>query len=121
MMNHRQHTLTRRPRLGTGFAESERVWVTRRLAPLMTRLRSLPDTAVELDLSVKDRDGADPRVTLVCLVTGQTRLVATSADPTLDTAVTEVRDDMIRQVAGARAARVRRRPRSARNRPLAQR
>jgi hypothetical protein len=115
MMNHRQQTLTRRPRLGTGFAESERTWVTRRLAPLTTRLRSFPDTAVELDLSVKDRDGADPRVTLVCQITGQTRLVATAPAHTLETAVIEVRDDMIRQVAEARAAKIWRRPRSARH------
>lgn len=54
-------------------------WVTRRLAPLVTRLHSFADTAVELDLSIKDRDGADPRATLVCRVTRQTRLVTTAA------------------------------------------
>jgi ribosome-associated translation inhibitor RaiA len=115
MMNDRQQTLTRQPRLGTGFAESERTWVTRRLAPLTTRLRSFPDTAVELDLSVKDRDGADPRVTLVCRIAGQSRLVATAAAQTLSTAVIEVRDDMIRQVAETRAAKLWHRPRSARH------
>jgi hypothetical protein len=114
-MNRRQQTLTRRPRLGTGFAESERTWVTRRLTPLTTRLRSFPDAAVELDLSVKDRDGTDPRVTLVCQINGRTRLVATAAAHTLGTAVIEVRDDMIRQIAGARAAKVWRRPRYARH------
>jgi hypothetical protein len=114
-MNHRQQTLTRRPRLGTGFAESERTWVTRRLAPLTTRLRSFPDTAVELDISVKDREGADPRVTLVCRITGQTRLVATAAAHTLGTAVIEVRDDIIRQVAEARAAKAWHRPRGTRH------
>jgi hypothetical protein len=91
--------------------------VTRRLAPLSTRLRSFPDTAVELDLSIKDRDGADPRVTLVCQITGETRLVATAAAHRLGAAVIEVRDDMIRQVAEARAAKIWRKPRNARHGP----
>ncbi|MEV0407103.1 hypothetical protein [Actinoallomurus sp. NPDC050550] len=113
-MNHHQQTLARQPRLGTGFAESEAKWVTRRLAPLVTRLRSFADTAVELHLSIKDRDGADPRVTLVCRVAGQTRLVATAAARRLGTAVTEVRNDMIRQVEGAKAAQIWREPRHTR-------
>ncbi|MCO6008436.1 hypothetical protein NE236_26005 [Actinoallomurus purpureus] len=113
-MNHRQQTFARQPRLGTGFAESEAKWVTRRLAPLVTRLRSFADTAVELDLSIKDRDGIDPRVTLVCRVTGQTRLVATAAARRLGTAVAEVRDDMIRQIDGAKAVKIRREPRHTR-------
>jgi hypothetical protein len=111
-MNHRQQILTRQPRLGTGFAESEGRWVARRLVPLMTRLRFLPDTAVELDLSVKNRHGADPRVTLVCQITGRTRLVSTSAAHRLGAAVSEVRDDMIRQISRASAARTWRKPRT---------
>jgi hypothetical protein len=111
-MNHRQQILTRQPRLGTGFAESEGRWVARRLVPLTTRLRSLPDAAVELDLSVKDRHGADPRVTLTCRITGRTRLVSTSAAHQLGTAVSEVRDDMIRQIGTAKAARTWRKPRT---------
>jgi hypothetical protein len=113
-MNHRQQTFARQPRLGTGFAKSEAKWVTRRLAPLVTRLRSFADTAVELDLSIKDRDGTDPRVTLVCRITGQTRLVATAAARRLGTAVAEVRDDMIRQIDGAKAVKIRREPRHTR-------
>jgi hypothetical protein len=113
-MNHRQKTLARQPRLGTGFAESETKWVTHRLTPLVTRLRSFADTAVELDLSIKDRDGADPRMTLVCRVTGQTPLVATAPARTLGTAVTEVRNDMIRQIDSAKAAKTWRQPRNTR-------
>lgn len=113
-MNHRQRTLTRQPRLGTGFAESEEKWITRRLMPLAARLRSLPATAVDLDLSIKDRHGADPQVTLVCRISGRTRLVSTSAARKLGTAVTEVRNDMIRQLAEAKAARIWRKPRNTR-------
>jgi hypothetical protein len=112
MMNHRQQTLTRRPRLGTGFAESELKWITHRLAPLAARLRSFPTKAVELDLSIKDRHGADPQVTLVCRIIGRTRLVATASAHTLDTAVTKVRNDMTRQIAGAKASK--RKPRNTR-------
>lgn len=101
-MGRHQQTFARRSRLGTGFTESERKWVTRRLAPLVARLRSLPGAAVELDLSIKDRYGADPRVTLVCRITGRNRLVATAAAPKLGVGVIEVRDDMIRQVDGAK-------------------
>jgi hypothetical protein len=112
-MNHHQRTLARQPRLGTGFAESEWKWITRRLAPLATRLRAFSNTAVELDLSVKDRDGADPRVTLVCRISGESRLVATAAGQTLETAMIEVRNDMIRQIESAKANKTWRKPRNA--------
>jgi len=102
-MSQRQQTVAPQPRLGTGFAESERTWVTRRLTPLAARLRSLPGAGVELDLSVKDRYGTDPRVTLVC--TGRNRLVATAAAQKLGAAVTEVRNDIIRQLDGAKTRR----------------
>jgi hypothetical protein len=111
-MNHRLQTLTRQPRLGTGFAESEWKWITRRLAPLATRLRAFSHTTVELDLSVKDRDGADPRVTLVCRISGENLLVATADAHTLDTAVIEVRNDIIRQIASAKASKTWRKPRN---------
>jgi hypothetical protein len=114
-MNQRQQILTWQPRLRTGFAESEQRWVAHRLAPLATRLRSFPDTAVRLDLSVKDRHGPDPQVTLVCSISGRTRLVATSAAHHLGTAVTEVRNDMIRQLGEVKAARIWRKPRYARS------
>jgi hypothetical protein len=114
MMNHRQQILARQPRLGTGFAESELKWITHRLAPLAARLRSFPNKAVELDLSIKDRHGTDPQVTLVCRIIGGTRLVATASARTLDTAVTKVRNDVIRQIAGVKAAKTWRRPRNTR-------
>jgi hypothetical protein len=104
-MSHHQQTLARQPRLGNGFAESEGKWVTRRLAPLLARLLSLPSAAVDLDLRVKERDGADPRVILVCQISGRTRLVATATARELGIAVAEVRDDMIRQLDGAKTRR----------------
>jgi len=113
-MNHRQQTLTRQPRLGTGFAESESKWIAHRLAPLAARVRSFPNKAVELDLSIKDRHGADPQVTLVCRIIGGARLVATASAHTLDTAVTKVRNDVIRQIAGAKASKTWRKPRNTR-------
>jgi hypothetical protein len=106
-MNGRQEDSTmiaQRLHLATGFQSSERDWIVRRLAALGSRLRSFPDTQIELEISLKERHGADQRVTLECWIsrTPRLHLVSTSSARELAVAVGEVRDDLIRQVDDAR-------------------
>lgn len=92
--------IAQRLHLATGFLASERDWVVHRLAALETRLRSFSDTQVELEISLKERHGADQRVTLECWInrTPRLHLVSTSSARDLAMAVSEVRDDLIRQI-----------------------
>ena len=78
-----------RLRLGTGFSASERPDIIDRLDALERRLGSFSPDGVDLEVSIKERDGADQRVTLECWMAGQTRLVSTSARPALQDALTE--------------------------------
>ncbi len=97
--------ITERLRLGTGFVASERDEIVERLAALGTRLRSFSGETVELEISVKGRDGAGQRVALECWIAGRARLVSTSAARELPVALTGVRDDMIRQIDDAKTRR----------------
>lgn len=85
-------------RLGTGFSDSERGHVLERLAQLDQRLRSYAGKHVELEIHIKERDGADQHVTLECHIANLPRMVASSTLPDLDAALADVRDDMIRQI-----------------------
>ncbi len=89
-------------RLGSGVAASERDHVLDRFAALDARLRSYPAGEVELELSVKDRDGSDQKTTLEGWIAGRERVVATSSRIPLDQALTEVRVDLIRQLSDAK-------------------
>jgi ribosome-associated translation inhibitor RaiA len=84
--------------LGTGFTEDERPEIVERFVPLGKRLRSYPLDSVELRLSVKNRDRAEQRVTLECLLPHAEPLVATSSEPDMTAALVEVRDDLIHQL-----------------------
>jgi hypothetical protein len=92
--------IAQRLRLATGFLSSERDWVVRRLAPLESRLRSFSDAQVDLEISLKERNGAGQRVTLECWINQTPRLhfVSTSSARELAMAVSEVRDELIRQL-----------------------
>ncbi|ALG06978.1 HPF/RaiA family ribosome-associated protein [Kibdelosporangium phytohabitans] len=92
--------IVQRLRLVTGFHSSERDWIIRRLAALAPRLRSFPYGHVDLEISLKDRDGSDQRVTLECWIRRSNRLhlVSTSAAPDLAVALNEVRGSLIRQI-----------------------
>ncbi len=96
--------IARRLHLATGFLSSERDWIVQRLAALGSRLRSFPDTQVDLEISLKERNGAGQRVTLECWInrTPRLHLVSSSSAPELAMAVGEVRDDLIRQVDDAK-------------------
>lgn len=98
------NVIAERLHLATGFLSSERAWVVQRLAALGSRLRSFPDGQIVLEISLKERHGADQRVTLECWIsrTPRMHLVATSTARELAAAVNEVRDDLIRQVDDAK-------------------
>lgn len=98
------NVVAERLHLATGFLASERDWVVRRLGALGSRLRSFPDTEIDLEISLKDRHGTGRRVTLECWVsrTPRLHLVSTSTAKELAVALNEVRDDLIRQVDDAK-------------------
>lgn len=89
-------------RLTHGVAPGEFDRVAGLLGRLDGRLKSFPDGAVELQLSVKERDTASQRTTLEASIAGQPRLVATSDRPDFDAAIAEVRDDLVRQITDAK-------------------
>jgi ribosome-associated translation inhibitor RaiA len=96
--NEQPDVISERLILGTGFTENERPKIVERFAILGKRLRSYSGDSVELRLSVKNRDRADQRVTFECLLPRAEPLVATSSEPDLSAALTEVRDDLIHQL-----------------------
>lgn len=73
--------IAQRLHLATGFLSSERDWIVHRLAALGSRLRSFPDTQVDLEISLKERNGAGQQVTLECWISRTPRLhiVSTSS------------------------------------------
>ncbi len=85
-------------RLAAGLSEGERPLLVRRLARLDAQLARYRADRVDLELSVKDRGTRGQRLTLECRIAGRPRLVASSADHDLDTAVSRVREGMRRQL-----------------------
>ena len=85
-------------RLAAGLGEAERPLLVRRLARLDAQLARHRAGQVDLELSVKDRGSRGQRLTLECGIAGRPRLVASSADPDLDTAVGRVREGIRRQL-----------------------
>lgn len=85
-----------------GITPAERDHIAGSWSRLDNRLRSFAAGTVELQLTVKERDTASQRTTLEAWIAGQPRLVATSAQSNVDEALTEVRDDLIRQIADAK-------------------
>lgn len=96
--------IAQRLHLATGFLSSERDGIVRRLAALGSRLRSFPDTQIDLEISLKERHGPGQQVTLECWINRNPRLhlVSTSSARELAAALGEVRDDLIRQVDDAK-------------------
>ncbi|MFC0112075.1 HPF/RaiA family ribosome-associated protein [Kibdelosporangium aridum] len=90
--------------LATGFHESERDWIVRRLATLGPRLRSFDAVQVDLEISLKERDGPGQQITLECWIRRSPRLhlVATSYAHELAVALNEVRNGLLRQIDDAK-------------------
>lgn len=89
-------------RLGSGFDAEERARIVADWGNLTNRLQSFPRGTVELELSVKERATPSQRMVLEAWIAGSDRLVATSEQPDIDSALTEVRDDLIRQLSTAK-------------------
>jgi ribosome-associated translation inhibitor RaiA len=64
------------------------------------RLERFDDDKVEFEISVKDRDTSQQKVTLECWIaaSGRTRFVGTSTDGTLMAAVRECAEDLHKQI-----------------------
>ncbi|WP_086661511.1 HPF/RaiA family ribosome-associated protein [Lentzea kentuckyensis] len=92
--------IAQRLRLATGFLASERGWVSERLTALGPPLRSFRNDQIDLEISLKDRQGAEQRLTLECWIDHRPRLhlVATSSERDLPTALSDVCDELVRQV-----------------------
>jgi ribosome-associated translation inhibitor RaiA len=92
-------------RLGNGLRDQDWERVVRRLAGLDRRLRSFRADAVDLLLTVKERDSSSQRTTLEATIANWPRLVATSVRTGLDEALAEVSGDMARQLTDIKTRR----------------
>jgi ribosome-associated translation inhibitor RaiA len=109
-------TLHERLRLGAGFAEADRRRILQALSALAPHLSGWEHDQVELEVSLKDTDGADQKVSLQAWLPGRAHLVATSREHDLDHALAEVRRDLIRQIEDERSRREPRERRKTRKR-----
>jgi ribosome-associated translation inhibitor RaiA len=100
-------------RAGSGIRPEERPAIVEQFSSLDARLRSFRAGAVDLELSVKERDTPSQRTGVEADITGLPRLVATSMHTTMSQALGEVRDDLIRQITDAKT---RTEPRNSRQR-----
>lgn len=89
-------------RLGGGLRLDERAAIVAQWHSLDERLRSFRAGSVDLELTVKERATPSQHTTLEARIAGRSRLVATSTQADLALALTEVRDDLIRQVTDAK-------------------
>jgi len=71
-------------RPGAGFHEQDRRWVIERLAPLGKHLARWRPDQVDVEVSVKDRDGDEQQVTLDASIPHWPHLVARAADRDLE-------------------------------------
>jgi ribosome-associated translation inhibitor RaiA len=85
-------------RIAGGVEPAERAGIVEHWSSLDHRLRSFDPSAVELQLTVKERDTPSQKATLEAWIAGFPRLVATSSRTDFDAAMIEVRDDMIRRI-----------------------
>jgi ribosome-associated translation inhibitor RaiA len=102
--------LDERLSLGAGFAAADRPHILGALSALTPHLSGWEHNQVDLEVSLKDTEGPDQKVTLQAWLAGRAHLVATSHERDLDHALAEVRRDLIRQIEDERS---RRQPRSA--------
>lgn len=85
-------------RIAAGVQPAERADIVEHWTSLDHRLRSFDPSAVELQLTAKERDTPSQKVTLEAWIAGFPHLVATSHRTDFAAALIEVRDDMIRQI-----------------------
>jgi ribosome-associated translation inhibitor RaiA len=109
-------TLEGRLRIGPGFAAADRRRILGALSALAQHLSGWEPDQVDLEVSLKDTEGPDQKVTLQVWLAGRSHLVATSHERDLDHALAEVRRDLIRQIEDEKSRREPRSRRKTRNR-----
>jgi ribosome-associated translation inhibitor RaiA len=98
-------TLEERLRLGAGFAAADQLRILGALSGLTPHLSGWEHDQVDLEVSLKDTEGPDQKVTLQAWLAGRAHLVATSHERDLDHALAEVCRDLIRQIEDERSRR----------------
>ena len=96
--NQRHDVLDKVLRFGAGFKDGERPWVREALSALVPHVARWDPNDVNVEISVKDRDGKEQHVTLRADLPGYSPLVAVAADRNLDRALAEAKRELIRQV-----------------------
>src|SRR4029453_4389815 len=114
--NNQTVTLDEHLRLGAGFAAADRPRILRALSALAPHCSGWEHDRVDLEVSLKDTEGPDQKVTLQAWLVGRAHLVATSHERDLDHALAEVRRDLIRQIEEERSRREPRKRRKTRYR-----
>lgn len=92
-------------RIEYGFEESEHPRVIELLRKLDRQLKRFSADAVDMELTVKDRDTSDQKVTMEVWLPGLPRVVATSKELALRDALMDVREDVWRQIKEQQARR----------------
>ena len=108
-------TLDEHLRLGAGFAAADRPRILEALSALAPHLSGWGHDKVDLEVSLKDTEGPDQKVTLQAWLAGRAHLVATSHERDLEHALA-VRRDLIRQIEDERSRREPRKRRKTRYR-----
>lgn len=85
-------------RITFGFEESERPRIVEVLRKLDRQLKRFRADAVDMELTVKDRDTTAQKVTMEARLPSMPRIVATSKERSLRDALMDVREDVWRQV-----------------------
>jgi ribosome-associated translation inhibitor RaiA len=109
-------TPVERLRLGAGFAAADRPRILAALSALAPHLSGWEHDQVDLEVSLKDTEGPDQKVTLQAWLAGRAHLMATSHERDLEHALAEVRQDLIRQIEDERSRREPRKRRKTRYR-----
>ena len=97
--------LEERLRLGAGFAAADRPRIFGALSALAPHLSGWGHDQVDLEVSLKDTEGPDQKVTLQAWLAGRAHLVATSHEGDIDHALAEVCRDLIRQIEDEKSRR----------------
>jgi hypothetical protein len=97
-------TLDEHLRLGAGFAAADRPRILGALSALTPHLSGW-EHDLDLEVSLKDTEGKDQKLTLQAWLGGRAHLVATSHERDLDDALAEVRRDLIRQIGDEKSRR----------------
>ncbi|HSK95982.1 MAG TPA: hypothetical protein VK891_05130 [Euzebyales bacterium] len=92
------HATVDQMRIEFGFEEAERPRVIDLFRRLDRQLKRFSADAVDMELTVKDRDTHDQKVTMEVRLPNLPRIVATSKETSLRDALMDVREDVWRQI-----------------------